>query len=98
MNWTSPYKTLAVGPCPSNDVLERKYLVATLLYWTFPLFGLYFIFQTTRISSLIQECKNTHDADRVPEYPLADLTYNFNICYTSKSPPLYVSEDSIGAT
>ena len=74
LNWTGPYKVLAVGPCTPANAPDGSPLRTKLLYLDLPsdMPG-----ANTRRRVLVQRCKccaNPHDHSNMPKYLPAELT------------------------
>ena len=74
LNWTGPYKVLAVGPCSAAETPDGSPLGSNLLYLDLPsdLPG-----SDARRRVAIERCKpcaNPHDSGDMPKYLLAGLT------------------------
>ena len=87
LNWTGPYKVLAVGPCSSAETPDGSPLGDNLLCLDLPfdLPG-----SDARRRAAIKRCKPCaypHDSSDMPKYLPAGLTqYVVNI-FSKKSPP-----------
>ena len=74
LNWTGPYKTLAVGPCSAAETPDGSPLGSNLLYLDLP-FDLPGLNARRRVA--IERCKpcaNPHDSEDMPKYLPAGLT------------------------
>ena len=74
LNWTDPYKVLAVGPCPSAETPDGSPLGKNLLYLDLPsdLPG-----SDARRRVAVERCApcaNPHDSIDMPKYLPAELT------------------------
>ena len=93
LNWTGPYKVLAVGPCSCGDTPDGSPLGAKLLHLDLPsdMSG-----ADSRRRVSVQRCKpgaNSHDHGDMPKYlPAGLIQYVLN--NFSKQPPTYhVTQD-----
>ena len=96
LNWTGPYKVLAVGRCSSAETLDGSPSGDNLLYLDFPsdLPG-----SDARRCVAIDRCKpcaNPHDISDMPKFLPAGLTQYVNI-FSMKSPPYHVTQDDVSA-
>ena len=74
LNWTGPYKVLAVGPCSAAETPDGSPLGSNLLYLDLP-FDLPGSDARRRV--VIERCKpcaNPHDSEDMPKYLPAGLT------------------------
>ena len=97
LNWTGPYKVLAVGPCSSADTPDGSPLGDNLLYLDLPsdLPG-----SDARRRVAIERCKpcaNPHDSSDMPKYLPAGLTQYVLNNFSKKSPPYHVTQDDVSA-
>ena len=92
-NWTGPYKTLAVGPCPFSDAPDDSPLGDKLLYLDLPT-DMPGADAHRRVSvERCKPCTNPDDRGDMPKYLPDGLTqYVLNIL-TKKSPPYHVTQD-----
>ena len=95
LNWTGPYKVLAVGPCSAADTPDGSPLGSNLLYLDIPsdLPG-----SDARRRVAIERCKpcaNSHDSGDMPKYLPAGLTQYVLNKFSKKSPPYHVTQDDI---
>ena len=95
LNWTGPYKILAVGPFSAAETPDGSPLGSNFLYLDLPsdLPG-----SDARWRLAIERCKpcaNPHDSGDMPKYLPAGLTqYVLNI-FSKKSPPYHVTQDDV---
>ena len=95
LNWTGPYKVLAVGPCSAAEATDGSMPRSNLLYLDIPsdLPG-----SDARRRVAVERCKpcaNPHDSGDMPKYLPAGLTqYVLNKC-SKKSPPYHVIQDDV---
>ena len=87
LNWTGPYKVLAVGPCSAAEIPDGSPLGRNLLYLDLPsdLPG-----SDARRRVAIKRCKlcaNPHDSGDMPQYLPAGLTQYVLNNFSKKSPP-----------
>ena len=93
LNWTSPYKVLAVGPCSAAETPDGSPLGNNLLYLDLPsdLPGSY---ARQRVASeRCKPCTNPHDSGDMPKYLPAGLTQYVLNNFFKKSPPYHVTQD-----
>ena len=93
LNWTGPYKVLAVGPCSSAETPDGSPPGDNLLYLDLPsdLPG-----PDARQRVAIERCKscaNPHDSNDMPKYLPARLTQYVLNLFLKKSPPYHVTQD-----
>ena len=95
LNWTGPYKVLAVGPCSAAETPDGSPLENNLLCLDLPsdLPG-----SDARRRVAIERCKpcaNPHDSGDMPQYLPAGLTqYVLNI-FSKTSTPYHVTQDDV---
>ena len=95
LNWTGPYKILAVGPCSAAETPDGSPLGSNLLYLDIPsdLPG-----SDARRRVAIERCKpcaNPYDSGDMPKYLPVGLTqYVLNI-FSKESPPYHVTQDDV---
>ena len=95
LNWTGPYKVLAVSPCSSVDTPDGSPLGAKLLYLIL-LSDIPGADAHRRVS--VQRCKpcaNPNDRGDIPKYSPAGLTKYVLYNLFKKSPPYYVTQDDV---
>ena len=95
LNWTVPFKILAVGPCSVADTPDSRPLGDKLLYLDLPtnLSGL-----TAKPRVTVTRCKpctNPYDADDMPRHLPAGLTQYVLHAFATKSPPYHVTTDDV---
>ena len=96
LNWTDPYKILAVGPCSAAETPDGSPLGRNLLYSDLPsdLPG-----SDARRRVAIEPCKpcaNPHDSGDMPKYLPAGLAqYVVVNSFSKKSPPYHVTHDDV---
>ena len=95
LNWTGPYKVLAVGPCSAAETPDGSPLGSNLLYLDLPsdLHG-----WDARRRVAIERCKpcaNPHDRGDMPKYLPAGLTQYVLSKFTNMSPPYHVTQDDV---
>ena len=95
LNWTGPYKVLAVGPCSSADTPDGSPLGDNLLYLDLPsdLPG-----SDARRRVAIERCKpcaNPHDSSDMPKYLPERMTQYVLNNISKKSPPYHVTQDDV---
>ena len=95
LNWTGPYKVLAVGPCSAAETPGGSPPGRNLLYLDLPsdLPG-----SEARRRVTIERCKpcgNPHDSGDMPKYLPAGLTQYVLNNFFKKSPPYHVTQDDV---
>ena len=95
LNWTGPYKVLAVGPCSAAETPDRSPLGSNLFYLDLPsdLPG-----SDARRLVAIERCKacaNPHDSGDMPKDLPAGLTQYVLNKSSKKSPPYHVTQDDV---
>ena len=93
LNWTGPYKILAVGPCSAAETPDGSPLGGNRLYLGLPsdLPG-----SDARRRVVIERCKpcaNPHDSGDMPTYLPAGLTQYVLNNFSKKFPPYRVTQD-----
>ena len=93
LNWTGPYKILAVGPCFAAETPDGSPLGRNLLYLDLPsdLPG-----SDARRRVAIERCKpcvNLDDSGDMPKYLPAGLTQYVLNDFSKNSPPYHVTQD-----
>ena len=95
LNWTGPYKLLAVGPCSAAETPDGSPLGSNLLYLDLPsdLPG-----SNVRRRVAMERCKpcaNPHDSEDMPKYLPAGLTQYVLNNFSKKSPPYHGTHDDV---
>ena len=95
LDWTGPYKILAVGPCSAVETPAGSPLGSNLLYFDIPydLPG-----SDARRRVAIQSCKpcaNRHNSEDMPKYLPAGLTQYVLNRFSKRSPPYHVTQDNV---
>ena len=95
LNWTGPFKIIAVGPSSAADTPDGRPLGDKLLYFDLPsnLSG-----PVTKPRVTVARCKpcaNPYDADVIPRHLPASLTQYVLHAFTTKSPPYHVTTDDV---
>ena len=95
LNWTGPYKVLAVGPCSAAETPDRWPLGRKLLYFDLPseLPG-----SDARRRVAIERRKpyaNPHDSGNMPRYLTSGLTQYVLNNFSKKSTPYHATRDGI---
>ena len=81
LNWTGPYKALAVGPCSSAETPDGSPLVDNLLYLDLPS-DLPDSDACRRVAiESFKPCANPHDSSDMPKYLPAGLTQYCSIIF-----------------
>ena len=97
LNWTGPYKVLAVGPCFSADAPDGSPLGDNLLYLDLPS-DLPGSNACRRVAiERCKSCDNPHDSSGMPKYLPAGLTQYVLNNIPKKSPPYHVTQDNVSA-
>ena len=91
INWTGPYKVLAVGPCSAAETPDGPPLGSNLLYLHLPsdLPG-----SDARRRVAVERgkpCANPHDSGDMPKYLPAGLTQYVLNTFSKKFPPCTTS-------
>ena len=95
LNWTGPFKILAVGPAAAAP--DGRPLADKLLYLDLPS-ELPGIDAKARVSvARCKPCDNPSDLDDMPRFLPAGLTQYVLNRHTTKSPPYHVTEDDVSA-
>ena len=97
LNWTCPYKVLAVGPCSSAEIPDGSPLGSNLLYLDLPsdLPG-----SDAGRRLAIERCKpcaDPHARSDMPKYLPAGLTQYVLNNFSKKPPPYHVTQDDVSA-
>ena len=95
LNWTGPYKILAVGTCSAAGTLDGSPLGSNLFHLDLPsdLPG-----SDARRRVAIERCKlcaNLHDSGHVPKYLPAGLMQYVLNNVSKTSPPYHVTQDDV---
>ena len=95
LNWTGPYKILAVGPCSAAEIPDGSPLGSSLLYLDLP-FDLPGSNARRRVAiERFKPFANRHDSGDMPKYPPAGLTQYVLNNFSKKSPPYHVTQDNV---
>ena len=95
LNWTGPFKILAVGPSPAEATPDGRPLASKLLFLDLPN-DMPGADAPCRVSVVrCKPCANPHDSSDLPRFLPAGLTSYVLNNYTSKSPPYHVTEDDV---
>ena len=95
LNWTGPYKILAVGPCPAAASPDARPVGEKLLFLDLPL-NMPGLDAKRRVSVVrCKPCSNPHDNTDMPRYLPAGLTEYVLNKYTTKSPPYHVTTEDV---
>ena len=93
LNWTGPYKILAVDPCPSSDTPDGSPLGGKLFYLDLPT-DMPGADAHRRVSvERCEPCTNPHDRGDMPKYLPEYVLENF----TKKIPRYHVTQDGVSA-
>ena len=95
LNWTGPYKVLAVAPSTPADTPDGSPLGVKLLYSDLPS-DMPGVGARRRVS--VQRCKpcaNPNDHNDMPKYFTAGLTQHVVNIFSKKSPPNHVTQDDV---
>ena len=91
LNWTYPYKVLAIGPCSSADTLDGPPLGDNLLYLDLPS-NLPRSDARRRVAiERYMPCANLHDSNDMPKYLPPGLTQYVLNNFSNKSRPYHVT-------
>ena len=98
LNWTGPFKILAVGPCSAASTPDGRPLGDKLLYLDLPtnLSG-----PAAKPCVTVTRCKpftNPYDADDIPRHLPARLTQYVLQAFATKSPPYQVTTDDVSTS
>ena len=95
LNWTGPFKILAVGPAPAADTPDGRPLGDKLLYLDLPS-NLPGPAAKPRVTvARCKPCDNPYDADDIPRHLPAGLTQYVLHALATKSPPYHVTTDDV---
>ena len=95
LNWTGPFKILAVGPAPAADTPDGRPLGDKLLYLDLPS-NLSGPAAKPRVTvARCKPCDNPYDADDIPRHLPAGLTQYVLHAFATKSPPYHVTTDDV---
>ena len=95
INWTGPYKVLAVGPCTPDDTPDGCPLGDKMLYFDL-LSDMPGADARRRPSGQrCKPCANPHDQGDLPKYLPAGLTQYVLYNLYKKSPPCHVTHDDV---
>ena len=95
LNWTGPFKIIAVGPAPAVDTPDGRPLGDKLLYLDLPS-NLSGPAAKPRVTvARCKPCVNPYDADDIPRHLPAGLTQYVLHAFATKSPPYHVTTDDV---
>ena len=95
LNWTGPFKIIAVGPSSAADTPYGRPLGDKLLYLDLPS-NLSGPAAKPRVTvAHCKPCANPYDADDIPRHALAGLTQYVLHAFATKSPPYHVTMDDV---
>ena len=95
LNWTGPFKIIAVGPAPADDIPDGRPLGDKLLYLDLPS-NLSGPAAKPRVTvARCKPCTNPYDADDTPRHLPAGLTQYVLHTLATKSPPYHVTTDDV---
>ena len=95
LNWTGPFKIIAVGPAPAADTPDGRPLGDKLLYLDLPS-NLSGPAAKPRVTvARCKPCANPYDADDIPRHLPAGLTQYVLHAFATKSPPYHVTTDDV---
>ena len=95
LNWTGPYKVLAVSPCSAAETPDASPHWSNLLYFDLPC---YLLGSDARRRVAIERCKpcaDPHDCGDLPKYLPAGLTQYVLNNFSKKSPPYHITQDDV---
>ena len=91
LNWTGPFKIIAVGPSSAADTPDGRPLRNKLLYLDLPS-NISGSAAKPRVTvARCKPCANPYDADDIPRHLPAGLTQYVLHVFTTKSPPYHVT-------
>ncbi len=95
LNWTGPFKILAVGPSEADATPDGRPLASKLLYLDLPN-DMPGADAPCRVAvARTKPCANPHDNSDLPRFLPAGLTAYVLNNYTTKSPPYHVTADDV---
>ena len=95
LNWTGPFKILAVGPSPAADTPDGRPLGDKLLYLDL-LSNLCSPAAKPRVTvARSKPCANSYDVDDIPRHLPAGLTQYVLHAFATKLPPYHVTTDDV---
>ena len=95
LNWTGPFKIIAVGRSSAADTPDGRPLGDKLLYLDLPS-NLSGPAAKTRVTMAgCKPCANPYDADDIPRHLPAGLTQHVLHAFATKSPPYHVTTDDV---
>ena len=95
LNWTGPFKIIAVGPAPAADTPDGRPLGDKLLYLDLPS-NLSGPAAKPRVTvARCKPCANPYDADNIPRHLPAGLTQYVLHAFATKPPPYHVTTDDV---
>ena len=95
LNWTGPFKIIAVGPSSAADTPDGRPLGEKLLYLDLPS-NLSGPAAKPRVTvALCKPCANPYDADDIPRHLPAGLTKYVLHAFATMSPPYHVTTDDV---
>ena len=95
LNWTGPFKIVAVGPSPATTQPDGRPLGDKLLYLDLPS-NLSGPAAKPRVTvARCKPCANPYDVDDMPRHLPAGLTQYVLHAFATKSPPYHVTTDDI---
>ena len=98
LNWTGPFKILAVGPCSAADTPDGHPLRDKLLYLDLPS-NLSGPAAKPRVTvARCKPCANPYDADDLPRHLPADLTQYALHAFATNSTPYHVTTDDVSTS
>ena len=98
LNWTGPFKIIAVGTSPATDTPDGRPLEDKLLYLDLPS-NLSGPAAKPRVTvARCKPCANPYDADDIPRHLPAGLTQYVLHTFATKSPPYHVTTDDVSTS
>ena len=98
LNWTGPFKILAVDPSSAADTPDGRPLGDKLLYLDLPS-NLSGPAAKPRVTvARCKPCANPYDADDIPRHLPAGLTQYVLHAFATKSPPYHVITDDVSTS
>ena len=91
LNWTNPYKVLAIDPCSATETPDGSPLGRNLLYLDLPSDLPGSDVRRRVVIERFKPCANPHDSGEMPKYLPTGLTQYVLNRYSKKSPPYHVT-------
>ena len=95
LNWTGPYKILAVGPCSAAETPDASPLGSNVLYLDLPS-DLPGSDARRRVAiERFKPCANRRNSGDMPKYLPAGLTQYVLNTFSKRSPPYHATQDNV---